>query len=61
LYKPEKDVREQACPQYVRDLTRAEDADQIKILSKAIKKHLEQYPKHIEGDFSQWKIELDKL
>jgi formylglycine-generating enzyme required for sulfatase activity len=61
LYKLEKEVREQAFTQYLKDLTRAEDADHIKIFSKAVKPHLEQYPKHREGDFAQWKADLEKL
>jgi hypothetical protein len=61
LHKLDKEVREQAFTQYLNDLTRAEDADHIKIFSKAVKTHLEQYPKYKEGDFAQWKADFAKL
>jgi formylglycine-generating enzyme required for sulfatase activity len=61
LSKFEKDSREQAFTQYLGELTSTGGVDQIKVLNMAVKKHLEQYPKHPEGDFAQWKSDLEKL
>jgi hypothetical protein len=61
LSKFEKDVREQAFTQYLRELTGTGDVNQIKALNMAVKKHLEQYPKRPEGDFAQWKSDFAKL
>jgi len=61
LYKFEKDSREQAFAQHLRDLTRTSDADHIRILTQAVQKHLQQYPKGPEQDFAPWKTDLEKL
>jgi uncharacterized membrane protein YccC len=61
LHKFEKDSREQAFTQYLRDLTRTADADHINILTNAVQKHLQQYPRRTGGDFAQWKSDLEKL
>ena len=62
LYKLEKEVREQAFTQYLKDLTRAEDADHIKIFSQGCQatscSNIRSIP---EGDFAQWKADLEKL
>jgi len=61
LSKFEKDVREQAFTQYLRELTGTGDVNQITALNMAVKKHLEQYLKRPEGDFAQWKSDFAKL
>jgi hypothetical protein len=61
LNKLEKDSREQAFTQYLRDLKRTEEAYQIKILTKAVQKHLLQYSKRPEQDFTQWRADFEKL
>lgn len=61
LHKFEKDSREQAFTQHLRDLTRTNNADHIRILTNAVQKHLQQYPKGSERDFAQWKTDLEKI
>jgi formylglycine-generating enzyme required for sulfatase activity len=61
LHKLEKDAREQAFTYYVGHLTRTGDADRIKILNEAVKKHLQQYPNRKAGDFAQWKMDFEQL
>jgi DNA repair exonuclease SbcCD ATPase subunit len=61
LYKFEKDSREQAFTQYLGELTSTGGVEQIKVLNRAIKKHLEQYPKRPEGNFAQWKSDFAKF
>src|SRR5215831_15213644 len=61
LSKFETDSREQAFTQYLKELTSTGTVNEIKVLNMAVKKHLEQYLKRPEGDFAQWKTDLEKL